>query len=145
MLPKPPEVPHLMQTQAGWALVPTLSGGSKDDSAWEQETPICVTESTWPGSQEVLCGIGQGWCQKQLRRASNLTPILQAGKMRPREYLGAQPHDMIMCGKLERIRVQESNQKQWKGRILECQTEDPQKPFQRTHFTDRETEAPRGQ
>lgn len=71
--------------------------------------------------------------------------ILQAGKMRPREYLGAQPHDTIMCGKLERTRVQESNQKQWKGRLLECQTEDPQKPFQRTHLTDRETEAPRGQ
>lgn len=30
------------------------------------------------------------------------------------------------------------------GKILECQIEDPQKSFQLTHFTDRETEAPRG-
>lgn len=59
MLPEPPEVPHLMETKAGWALVPTLSGGSKDDSAWEQETQQFVLRKV-PGLEARRCCAASG-------------------------------------------------------------------------------------
>lgn len=133
-----------MQTRAGRALVPTLSGGSEDDSAQEQETPTCVTVSIWPGRQEILCGIGQGWCRKGLRRPANLTPSFCRLEKRGQ---GSVSELNLMTLKHEETVKNEGPGKQSKavgGKILECQIEDPQKSFQLIHFTDRETEAPRG-
>lgn len=54
-------------SHAEWRPRRRLSTGTGD-------TNLCLTVSTWPGRQEILCGIGQGWCRKGLQRPDNLTP-----------------------------------------------------------------------